>query len=213
MAPEMMGWGMSPNNGYMPMFGANGGVQGYLSPQAEVQGLNAANRALPAYLQYNQGLLDQTQSRASQNFMRDFGNPSMAMVRAKNSQRSGDGMNSFAQQDNAFNQAEMARQASNVGLDARNAEIGRINQMRSGYFGTPTNDMDSVADDSYAAQLNAQKLAMQRTEDMYGRIGGFGKVLQNPYVANAVGNIAGDIGNFAGGVGGGIWKALFGGSQ
>lgn len=161
---------MGMNMGYMPIFGASG-VDSYMSPQAQVMGINQANQALPAFARYNPQAIENTARQQQNNFMRDYGNPYLARVRSENSLRTGDGMNSFAQQDNAFENAEMARQASNVYFDSKNNELQRINALRDSYLGVPTNDMGDVGEASYKAAIQQQELQRQRSQDLWGHIG------------------------------------------
>ena len=212
--------GMTPlyaqisNYGYYPMFGANG-VNGYLAPQAQVNALNAANAALPAYARYNPTAIENAARTQQAQFMRDYASPYLARVGAQNSIRAGEGMNSFAQQDNAFENAEMARQASNVYMDAKSNELAKLAALRSSYMGVPTNDMGQMGEAGYQASIQQAELERQRKQDMWGRVGMgvqggapfFGAGLQafgNAYSTQANNNPnAGVVPN--------VWNALFGG--
>lgn len=204
---------MGMNMGYMPIFGASG-VDSYMSPQAQVIGINQANQALPAFARYNPQAIENTARQQQNNFMRDYGNPYLARVRSENSLRSGDGMNSFAQQDNAFENAEMARQASNVYFDSKNNELERINALRNSYLGVPTNNMDNVGEASWQAAIQQQELERQRSQDLWGRIGN-GVGAGAPFFGSALGTFGTAYANQAqqnpnAGVLSNTWNALFG---
>ena len=204
---------MGMNMGYMPIFGASG-VDSYMSPQAQVIGINQANQALPAFARYNPQAIENTARQQQNNFMRDYGNPYLARVRSENSLRTGDGMNSFAQQDNAFENAEMARQASNVYFDSKNNELERINALRNSYLGVPTNNMDNVGEASWQAAIQQQELERQRSQDLWGRIGN-GVGAGAPFFGSALGTFGTAYANQAqqnpnAGVLSNTWNALFG---
>lgn len=204
---------MGMNMGYMPIFGASG-VDSYMSPQAQVMGINQANQALPAFARYNPQAIENTARQQQNNFMRDYGNPYLARVRSENSLRTGDGMNSFAQQDNAFENAEMARQASNVYFDSKNNELERINALRNSYLGVPTNNMDNVGEASWQAAIQQQELERQRSQDLWGRIGN-GVGAGAPFFGSALGTFGTAYANQAqqnpnAGVLSNTWNALFG---
>lgn len=185
------------------------GMGGYpvTSPYQQVQNINMANSALPAYARINPAQIDAVANQRRQAFMRDFANPYMSRVQSQNSLRSGDTQNSFAMQDNAFERAEMSRQAENVYSDAKANETSRIASLRNSYLGIPTTDATGEADAQYKAMVQEQELARQRRQEWLGPNGyipnfGANAMAGINYYANGsnpLGGLASGIGQFGGG--------------
>lgn len=186
-----------------------GGVSQYgypvVSPWQQVSNINMANDMLPGYARFNPAAIEGVATQRRNAFMRDFGNPYMSRVYAQNSKRSGDGVNSFAQQDNAFERAEMARQSENVYNEAKSDETGRIAALRNSYLGIPTTDSENAADAQYKAMVQEQELARQRRQDWLGPNGyipraadGLGGLAYG--VANTFPNFGAGVGSFASGL-------------
>lgn len=178
-----------------------------VSPWQQVSNINMANSMLPAFAQFNPGQIDSIAQQRKQAFMRDFANPYMSRVRSQNSLRSGDTQNSFAMQDNAFEKAEMARQAENVYSDAKANETSRISSLRNSYLGIPTADAEGQADSQYKAMVQEQELARQRRQEWLGPNGyipnfGANAMAGINYYANGsnpLGGLAHNIGQFGSG--------------
>lgn len=189
----------------MAQYNSYGGGYPQVAPWQQVANINMANSMLPQWASINPAAIDSVAQTRRNAFQRDFGNPYMSRVYAQNSKRSGEGMNSFAQQDNAFERAEMARQAENVYNDAKDNETSRIANLRNSYLGIPTADAQGQADSQYKAMVQEQQLARQRRQDWFGQGGYLDNAGQNLGLAaygfsNAYPNFGTNVGNFASGL-------------
>ncbi len=130
------------NGGYDPSAAAAMQQQlfGQYKPQSAVSVINQANaaeRALPAYLQINPLIGSTEYNQAKNQYMNDVVGTSVKQQSA-NDNANGVGNSSFAAQRGAFLQAEGARNAEAVGLQAKQAaQRLQLDQRASYYDGAP----------------------------------------------------------------------------
>jgi len=129
---------------------------------------NAAEAALPAYLQINPLIGSTEYNTAKQQYLSDVMGPAMAQQSA-NDNANGVGNSSFADQRQAFLKAEGMRNADSVGLQAKqSAQQLQLAQRNSYFDGAPKLVPNTSVDDytkSYGNFLgNQQQLGAQQAQ-------------------------------------------------
>lgn len=178
--------------------------QNYQSPE---QYLAQLESNLPSYLQVGPQLGQSERAAAQAKFVQDNA-PTVAESRAREQQFGGAG-NTFATQRTAQLQAEVARQAADVGTEAEQSAINKTIALRNAYFGKPSSDYSAedmaLLKDNNARYTPAMKAANAEPSKFSNYVG-LARGVDNLF-GNAFSNTASRIGQS---IGNGMQNLFFG---
>lgn len=181
--------------------------QNYISPADYTAQLEAS---LPSYLQIGPQLGQSERAAAQSKFVRD-NQPTVAESRAREQQFGGAG-NTFATQRTAQLEAEVARQAADVGTEAENSAVNKTIALRNAYFGQPGSNYSSedtmMMKDNNARYTPAMKAAGAEPSKFSNYVN-MARGVDNLF-GNAFSNTAQRVGNA---VGNGMQNLFFGNSN
>lgn len=106
--------------------------------QQQQDQIAAMNAAIPGFLQINSSTGQPEYSQAYNQFMSNEANPAVAKAQVQETAGGPGAFNSFASARTAQLQAALAAKADEVGQNAKNSALSRLQALRSSYLGVPT---------------------------------------------------------------------------